>query len=153
MFEGGTSGIFRFVVKSSIAGCLYTDRHCLSIICLRHSHNFPFLNNKTCCLRTLLWQKPVFTISSCTTHKANMTAMFAKKRGGHYLPYDRFWTCWCVRRLGRWAVWEAQRLAASYTRTSTDSDSTLLSAHLRISSDQNRLGLDSFSLINPQQSV
>ena len=44
-------------------------------------------------------------------------------------------------------------LAASYTRTSTDSVSTLLSACLRISSARNRLGTDSFSLINPQQSV
>ena len=44
-------------------------------------------------------------------------------------------------------------LAASYTRTSTDSDSTLLSSRIRISSDQNRLDPDSFSLINPQQSV
>ena len=38
-------------------------------------------------------------------------------------------------------------LAASYTRTSTDSDSSLLSSRIRISSDWNRLGPDSFSLI------
>ena len=44
-------------------------------------------------------------------------------------------------------------LAASYTRTSTDSVSTLLSACLQISSDLNRLGLDSFSLINLQSSL
>ena len=42
-------------------------------------------------------------------------------------------------------------LAASYSRTSTDS--TLLSSRIQISSDRNRLGPDSFSLINPQQSV
>ena len=35
---------------------------------------------------TLSWQKPVFTVSSYTRHKANMTAMFVKKCGGHYLP-------------------------------------------------------------------
>ena len=44
-------------------------------------------------------------------------------------------------------------LAASYTWTSTDSDSTLLSSRLQISSDLNRLSPDLFSLINPQQSV
>ena len=44
-------------------------------------------------------------------------------------------------------------LAASYTRTSTDSDSTLLSMCLLISSEPNRLGTDLFSLINLQQSV
>ena len=44
-----------------------------------------FLFVNTSCLRKLLWQKPVFTVSSCTRHKANVTAMFAKKRGGHYL--------------------------------------------------------------------
>ena len=44
-------------------------------------------------------------------------------------------------------------LAASYTQTSTDSDSTLLSSRIKISSDPNGLGPDSFSLINPQQSV
>ena len=44
-------------------------------------------------------------------------------------------------------------LAASYIQKSTDSDSALLSARLRISSDSNRLGPDAFSLINPQQSV
>ena len=38
----------------NIAGCLYTDRHCLSFIRLRPSHNFPFLNNQTCCLDTLV---------------------------------------------------------------------------------------------------
>ena len=53
-----------------------------------------------------------------------------------------------TQEVGR-GVW----LAASSTRTSTDSDSTLLSSHIRNSSDQNRLGLDSFGLINPQQSV
>ena len=41
-------------------------------------------------------------------------------------------------------------LAASYTQKSTDSDSALLSSRIRISSDRNRLGPDSFSLINPQ---
>ena len=44
-------------------------------------------------------------------------------------------------------------LAASYTWTSTDSNSTLLSLCIRITSDWNRLDPDSFSLINPQQSV
>ena len=44
-------------------------------------------------------------------------------------------------------------LAASYTRTSTDSDSSLLSLCIQISSDPNRLGPNTFSLINPQQSV
>ena len=45
------------------------------------------------------------------------------------------------------------RAAASYTLTSTgtstDSDPTLLSLRIQISSDQNRLSLDLFSLINP----
>ena len=41
----------------------------------------------------------------------------------------------------------------SYTRTSTDSYSSLLSLRIRISSDPNSLGPDSFSLINLQQSV
>ena len=44
-------------------------------------------------------------------------------------------------------------LAASYIRTSTDSNSSLLSSRIWISSDRNRFGPDSFSLINPQQSV
>ena len=44
-------------------------------------------------------------------------------------------------------------LAASYTRTSTDPDSTLLSLRIEISSDPKRLDPDSFSLINPKQSV
>ena len=34
--------------------CLYTDRCCLSFIHLRPSHNFPFLNNQTCCLDTFM---------------------------------------------------------------------------------------------------
>ena len=55
--------------------------------------------------------------------------------------------------LVRPAVDSGGGLATSYTRTSTDSDSTLLSSCIRISSDRNRLGPDSFSLINPQQSV
>ena len=38
-------------------------------------------------------------------------------------------------------------LAASYTRTFTDSDSSLLSSRIWSSSDRNRLGPDSFSLI------
>ena len=47
------------------------------------------------------------------------------------------------------------RLAADvgYTRSSTDSYSSLLSLHIRISLDPNRLGPNLFSLINPQQSV
>ena len=44
-----------------------------------------FLINQTCFLRILLSQKPVFTVSSCTRHKANVTAIFPKKHGGHYL--------------------------------------------------------------------
>ena len=40
-------------------------------------------------------------------------------------------------------------LVASYTRTSTDSDSSFVLVYL----DLLRLGPDSFSLINPQQSV
>ena len=38
----------------NIAGCLYTDRRCLSFIRLRPSHNFLFLNNQTCCLDTFV---------------------------------------------------------------------------------------------------
>ena len=63
--------------------CLYTDRRCLSFIRLRPSHSLPFLNNQTCCLDTLV-TKDVLTVSSCTRHKANMTAMFTKKCGGSY---------------------------------------------------------------------
>ena len=48
----------------------------------------------------------------------------------------RFCACQCIRRLGRWAIWVAYT-TASYIRTSTVFDSTLLSACLRISSDQN----------------
>ena len=44
-------------------------------------------------------------------------------------------------------------LAASDTRTSTDSDASLFSSCIRFSSYLNGLGLNSFSLINPQQSV
>ena len=90
-----------------------------------------FLSNQTCCLRTLSWQKLVFTISSCSRHKANVTAMFAKKRGGHYLPQVQFWTWLCVDSWG-----------ASYTWTSTDSDSSLLtsgSPQTRTDSVQTRL--------------
>ena len=39
--------------------CLYTDRRCLSIIRLRPSHNFLFLNNQICCLDTFV-TKPCF---------------------------------------------------------------------------------------------
>ena len=100
---------------------------------------------------TLSWQKPICTISTCTRHKANVTAMFAKKRGGHYLPKVRFWTCRCARRLGRWAVWgSGQQLA---THEHPQIPIPLCCSCLWISSDLNRLGPDSFSLINPQQSV
>ena len=44
-------------------------------------------------------------------------------------------------------------LAASYTRTSTDNDSSLLSSRIRIPSDRNRLGpVSSVSLIHNSQS-
>ena len=36
---------------------------------LRPSHNFLFLNNQTCCLQTLSWQTPVFTVSSALDTK------------------------------------------------------------------------------------
>ena len=38
----------------NISGCLYTDHCCLSLIRLRPSHNFLFLNNQTCCLDTFV---------------------------------------------------------------------------------------------------
>ena len=44
-------------LKSQYRGlycCLYIDRRCLSFIHLRPSHNFPFLNNQTCCVDTLV---------------------------------------------------------------------------------------------------
>ena len=50
-------------------------------------------------------------------------------------------------------MWCGGGLEASNTGTSTNSDSSLLSSRIQISSDWNRLGPDSFSLINPQQSV
>ena len=55
--------------------------------------------------------------------------------------------CPSTREVGR-----GVGLAASYTQISTDSNSTLLSARIWISSDRNRLCPESFSLINPQQS-
>ena len=61
--------------------------------------------------------------------------MFTKKRGGHYLPQVRYRTCWYLQSVD-WEVGRVGRLATSYTRTSTDSDSTLLSASLRIFSDR-----------------
>ena len=108
-----------------------------------------FLSNQTCCLWTLLWQKPVFTVSSCIRHKANVTAMLAKQHGGHYLPLAQFWTCQCVRSVDSVGELSGGGLAASYTRTSADSDSTLLSSRIRISSDSVRTHL--VSLIHNSQ--
>ena len=51
-----------------------------------------------------------------------------------------------VLRLGRWAVWVG--LAASYTQTSTDSNSTLLSSHILISSGTDSVQIRLVSLIH-----
>ena len=52
----------------------------------------PFSTNRNMffCLQTLpacrhFHEKPVFTVSSCNKHTANMMIMLVKKRGGHYL--------------------------------------------------------------------
>ena len=131
--------------------CLYTNRRCLSFIRLRPSQNFPRSSTTKLVAWTLSWQKPAFTVCSCTRHKANVTAMIREKGWRTLFTLSPVLDMQVrpVRQLRRRAV----RLAASYTRTSTDSDSTLSSAHLRIPSDPNRLGPDLFSLINPQQSV
>ena len=73
-----------------------------------------------------------------TRHKANMTAVFSNKR-----TKSGFARAGPLTRV----VGRGVELAASYTRISTDSDSTLLSSHIWISSDRNRLGPDSFSLM------
>ena len=41
-----------------------------------------FLLADTSCLWTLLWKKPIFIVSSCTKHTANMTAMFYQQKTG-----------------------------------------------------------------------
>ena len=92
-----------------------------------NSQNLPSL------LRTLSWQKPVLNFFLRHQTQRNASPVLD-------VPSTQE-----VGRVGG--------LALSYTRTSTDSYSSLLSLCIRISSDRNRLGLDLFSLINPQQSV
>ena len=96
-------------------------------------------------LVVISWQKAVFTISSCTRHKAYMTAIFGNKHGIY--PKSNFGHDGASAESGG-----GGGLAASYTRTSSHSDSSLSSSRIRISSDPNGHGLDLFSLINPQQS-
>ena len=109
----------------SITGCLYTDRCCLSFICLRPSHNFLFLNNQTCCLDTFVTKARLYRFFLHQTQS---------KRNGKSVadiiyPKSSFGPAGAsVDSGGGPHGWPSGwRLASSYTRTSTDSDSTLLS--------------------------
>ena len=121
--------------------------HRPSFIRLRPSHNFPFLNNQTCCLDTFMTKAcfyHFFLHQTQSKHYGNVRqkawrTLFTPSPVSDLMVHPSTW------EVGRGVG------AASYTQTSTDSDSTLLSACVQISSDWNRL--DSFSLINPQQSV
>ena len=85
--------------------CLYTDRRCLSIIRLRPSHNFLFLNNQTCCLDTFVTKACFYRFFLHQTQS---------KRDGNVR--EKAWRTLFtlspvldmpvrpVRRLGRWAV-------------------------------------------------
>ena len=86
--------------------CLYTDRRCLSIIRLRPSHNFLFLNNQTCCLDTFVTKARFYRFFLHQTQS---------KRDGNVR--EKEWRTLFtlspvldvpvrpVHRFGRWAVW------------------------------------------------
>ena len=123
-------------------------RCCLSFIRLRPSHNFLFLNNQTCCLDTFMTKARFYHFF-----------LHQSKRDGNVR--EKAWrTLFTVNpvldvlaRPSTQKVGRGGGLAASYTRTSTDSDTSLLSSRIWISSDRNRLGPDLFTLIHSQQSV
>ena len=130
--------------------CLCTNRRCLSFIRLCPSHNFLFLNNQTCCLETFVTKAHLYRFFLHQTQSKRDSNVREKAWRTLFTlsPVLDLPVRPSTREVGR-----VVGLAASYTRTSTDSNSTLLSSRIWISSDRNRLGPDSFSLINPQQSV
>ena len=100
-----------------------------------------FLSNQTCCFDTFVTKAHFYHY----LHQAQ------SKRDGN-VREKVWWTLFTLSpgldlpvRPSTREVGRGVGLAASYTRTSIDSDSTLLSAHLRISSDLKRLRPDSFS--------
>ena len=78
--------------------CLYTDRRCLSIIRLRPSHNFLFLNNQTCCLDTFVTKARFYRFFLHQTQS---------KRDGnvHEKAWRTLFAPLFVHRLGRWAMY------------------------------------------------
>ena len=59
-----------------------------------------------------LWERPILTVIFCNKHSANVTAMLAKKRGGHYLSYQSGFTYFTYAYQNWYIVWRP-RLAAT----------------------------------------
>ena len=156
--------------------CLYNHR------CRCHSSapSLPqpplFLNNQITWFAIFLWLMwclfpPIGTCFIACKHLPLADTFVTKSRFYHFFLHQTqskhdgnvrekaWWTSFTVSpvldvpvRPSTREVGRGVGLAASYTWTSTDSNSTLLSSRIWISSDPNGLFPDSFSLINPQQS-
>ena len=117
-------------------------RRCLSFIRLRPSHNFLFLNNHTC------WRFrdkiPFLPFLSAPDTKQTWRQCLRKSAVDIIYPKSGF---------GRKGGSGPSTRAVGRVVTHKHPEISTLSVGLRISSDPNRLGPDSFSLINPQQSV
>ena len=104
-----------------------------------------FLSNQTCCLR----DKSLFLqFLPAPDTKQTWQQCLQKSVADIIYPKSGVGSPGATGPL-TWEVGRGGGLAASYTRTSTDSYSTLLFWRIRISSDRNRRSPDLFSFINP----